>query len=452
MRSSRMRILSCSFIATKFISKIQLKSLEWPRSSLVKTVPEKLERRNWHGLGPTLVLKTSLTVKDHSLYSVIPYKKKLVKFTHAKAARVFYKNHSIDLLNGKVISGEGISVFLERLDHPINDPEQDLRVMHLFYELGFLFENLESLVSDDDVLAMDIQYTQMSEVVFEKSAPLKLSLLRSPVYDQYERQFAEGYKNLKEGNCYQFNLTGLYEYGFFKKYLPDDFIGALWKRRSKRGAYASATYSSYLDQLFLSNSPECLFQCSGGKLVTRPIKGTFPRKDLGEKELELLWKKLVADKKSEAELYMITDLLRNDLCRIDKPTAKVLKKKAMLLVPGLIHQYSEIEVDLDPAINLKRVVEKLFPGGSITGAPKKRVMGLLFHLEKRSRGFYCGSTLLFRKGLVEASINIRSSIIDFKTRKLSYQAGGGITLLSDAKNEFEEMSYKHDSYIDTLTL
>ena len=124
----------------------------------------------------------------------------------------------------------------------------------------------------------------------------------------------------------------------------------------------------------------------------------------------------------------------------------------MLLVPGLIHQYSEIKVPLSQHVTLKNILEKIFPGGSITGAPKKRVMQILKKLESRSRGFYCGSTLLFSKGQIEASINIRSSVVDFKKRSLSYQAGGGITLLSQPQHEFLEMTYKHDSYIDTLTL
>jgi anthranilate/para-aminobenzoate synthase component I len=59
--------------------------------------------------------------------------------------------------------------------------------------------------------------------------------------------------------------------------------------------------------------------------------------------------------------------------------------------------------------------------------------------------------LIFRNGLIEASINIRSSVIDLKTHILTYQAGGGITLLSNAEEEFKEMTYKHNSYIHTLT-
>ena len=109
-------------------------------------------------------------------------------------------------------------------------------------------------------------------------------------------------------------------------------------------------------------------------------------------------------------------------------------------------------MELSAFIDLWSVISKVFPGGSITGAPKKRAMRLIHSLEKRERGFYCGSTLIFYQQMKSASINIRSAVIDFENQTLLYQAGGGITLLSDALDEFKEMTYKRDSFIHTLTL
>jgi len=91
---------------------------------------------------------------------------------------------------------------------------------------------------------------------------------------------------------------------------------------------------------------------------------------------------------------MICDLLRNDLSSIEDPVSKVVLKKMPLLVPSLLHQCSRIEVELSSRVSVGRVVEKMFPGGSVTGAPKKRVMDILSDLEQRRRGFYCGSTLI----------------------------------------------------------
>ncbi len=391
-------------------------------------------------------------MKGHNLYSIIPYKKKLLKFSDATFARAYYKNHFIDLITGKSHSYE-IREWIKTLDFPVYKHTINNRIIHLFYELGFLFEGIFEGISCLDILAIDIQYSKiLEEAVPKNSQKIKLSPINAPSFYDYEKKFHEGYRELQKGNCYQFNLTGEYTYSFKDRLDSNDFVAALWREESSRGAYGSATYIGFLDKLFLSNSPECLFQYADKILTTRPIKGTLLRSNDKMSEIKKLWTQLRDDKKSEGELYMITDLLRNDLSRIDLPQSVVNKKKAILLVPGLVHQYSEISVKLRTQVTLRGILEKMFPGGSITGAPKKRVMQILSKIENRSRGFYCGSTLVFMKGQIEASINIRSSVIDFKNSTISYQAGGGITLLSQPQFEFEEMTYKHNSYFDILTL
>ncbi|MBC7428474.1 MAG: chorismate-binding protein [Bacteriovorax sp.] len=389
---------------------------------------------------------------ENNLYTIIPYQDKLLKFTEASSARAYFKNHYVDLITGKSHEFE-IEGWLHSLDFRVIDQKNNLRVIHLFYEMGFIFENLSEEIISTDMLAIDIEYTLLHRYdLAESPHKINLSLTDAPHFYEYEKKFNSGYEELKKGNCYQFNLTGEYLYSFDEDFSPEDFVSALWKNPEFRGAYGSATYCEYLDKMFLSNSPECLFQYSEGVMVTRPIKGTLKRRSSSTQEIAKLWRELAFDKKSEGELYMITDLLRSDLCRIDLPRAVVTKKKAPLLVPGLIHQYSEIQIELRSHVTLKNILEKIFPGGSITGAPKKRVMQILKKLELRPRRFYCGSTIIFSANEIQASINIRSSEINFENSTLSYQAGGGITLLSTAKSEFEEMTYKHDSYIDILTL
>jgi para-aminobenzoate synthetase component 1 len=393
-------------------------------------------------------LKTSLTVTDLNIYSIIPLENSLLKFSEVVSARAYYKNHYVDLVTSEVHAFQ-IEGWIAMLDFQVQSHVFEKRFVHLFYELGFLFESLTEEISSHELLAVDIQYGKIERnYSLVENKKIELVLKAAPHYSDYEKKFNDGYDELKAGNCYQFNLTGEYVYGFDEGYEAHDFISALWKKEKSRGAYASATYIGSLNKLFLSNSPECLFDYEKGVLTSRPIKGTMKRSG----DLKTQWKELSSDVKSQAELFMIADLMRNDLSRIDLPQAVVAKKKAMLLVPGLIHQYSEIKIKLRRHVSLKNILEKIFPGGSITGAPKKGTMQILRKIEGRTRGFYCGSTLLFSPGKIVASINIRSSVIDFEARTLSYQAGGGITLLSDAKNEFDEMTYKHDSYIDILTL
>lgn len=397
-------------------------------------------------------LKTYQTVKDHKLFTIIPYKEKLLKLEHPVKAVAYFQNHAIDLLSGEKLPLT-IENFLKDCEEiKIESSVAKPRIMHLFYELGLILEKKLEKLPTGTMLALDIIYGSFHPIKTQAHKKIKLKEISRPAVEEYYKAFKEGYEELLKGNCYQFNLTYPYFYEFDEKYLPSDFIFSLWDNSRSRGAFGSATYIPLLSKLLLSNSPECLFQVKDHVLSSMPIKGTLKRSE-GE-DWKRLWKQLTSDKKSQAELFMITDLLRNDLSRIEKPRAKIVKEKHPKLVPGLIHQYSQIDVVLSGDVSLKKIIESLFPGGSVTGAPKARVMTLLRRLEKRERNFYCGSTILLFKNMKSASINIRSAEISFNKdhRTLCYQAGGGITLLSRADEEFEEMTYKHNSFIDALTL
>lgn len=387
---------------------------------------------------------------DHNLFSIIPYKDHLIKLHGANKAIAYYRHHAIDLLTGKKFSYDFEEWILLNQAKLLNTSLDSPRVIHLFYELGFLIEKEFHLLNTDVLLVIDIQFSHYKKITPQAFQNIQMESLNYPNLEDYKRSFKNGYQELLKGNCYQFNLTYPYLYSFDKRLRADDFIFSLWRDEASRGAYGSATYIPFFKKLFLSNSPECLFQLKGKILSTMPIKGTLNRID--SEDWKPLWKSLSNDKKNQAELYMITDLLRNDLSRIEFPRAQVVKKKYPKLVPGLLHQYSQIDVELSSSVNLWMVIEKIFPGGSITGAPKKRAIKLINMLEKRERGFYCGSTLILYKEMKSASINIRSSVVDFANFTLLYQAGGGITLLSDAEDEYREMTYKHDSFIRTLTL
>jgi anthranilate/para-aminobenzoate synthase component I len=387
-------------------------------------------------------------VTNQNIYTIFPYKKNLIKLSDPKSARAIYKNKIVDLKTMEVTKASWTKWF-EEYNFSINQFFHKPRVTHLFYELGFLIEN-ENIVREDTILALDFDYQDIDyDFKLTYHSSIHLSLEKSISFNQFNKLFLEGRKELLAGNCYQFNLTCEHIYNWKKNlYGPMDFISSLWNKNDQRGAFGSATYIRSIDKLYLSNSPECLFQLNKNVLSTMPIKGTVALKD--SSNFKKQWKKLRKSKKDESELFMIIDLLRNDLARIDLPRAKVIKKKWPLLVPGLLHQYAQIEVPLSDHISLKRILEKIFPGGSVTGAPKKRVIKILQDLEKRERKFYCGSTLIFFKEMKSASINIRSAEIDFNSRNLTYQSGGGITLQSNANAEFGEMIAKRASFIRSL--
>lgn len=384
-------------------------------------------------------------------YTIIPYKNKLIELSNLESGKIIYKDYYFDLKTNQKVY-KSYTHWLVTLEDKINTFYISTRVIHLYYELGHLFEKSNIEIPTNVILAIDLNYKNFSDFKIQNPREVNLIETYQPDFSEYKKKFENGYQELLAGNCYQFNLTDKFVFRFSSNLRAKDFIAKLWSKRSQRGAFGSATYIASLNKLLLSNSPECLFQLQEDELFTMPIKGTKKiNNDQDLDEIKLKWEELINDKKCESELFMIADLMRNDLSRIDLPRSLVVSKKELLKVPQLIHQYSKIKVKLRSQVTIRQIIEKIFPGGSITGAPKKRVMEILSNLENRHREFYCGSTLIFHQEMKAASINIRSADIDFNQQQLTYQSGGGITLKSNVHDEYQEMSYKVKSFIDLLT-
>lgn len=387
------------------------------------------------------------------MWSIFWLGDKFVKYTRPSFARLFFLNHSIDLLTGET-SDISIYDFIDRMEstRPNLDSirTQEKYVSHLFYELGEIFN--DTSVPDSSLpLAIEVEYTCSDEwtplVGVPSLGPIPVSAVSKK---SYCKAYELGYEHLLRGDCYQFNLTFPFSYKWDGEFTALDICSRLWDKVENRSSYAHGTYIPKMDKLFLSNSPECLFQGDLKKgsstLWSMPIKGTLPR----GKDWRQSWELLKGSRKDQGELNMITDLLRNDLTRIDLQVSKVVRKCAPLVVPKIIHQYSVIKTELREETSFINILRAMFPGGSITGAPKKSVMKILKKLESVPRGFYCGSTILLDKDIFAASINIRSAEIDLKSRMLHYHAGGGITLLSKVDEEFLEMCLKKDSFVRNL--
>ena len=368
--------------------------------------------------------------------------------SEAIEAYCYYPNKKKCLLSGEVSpsSFENIQNELSRLS--LNQNYNDPIVLHLFYELGFYFNETKSSLEEDYPLAIMIKYKKASlESKSDEKVKLEIKTERKVDKIKYHSRFNKVMNHLLDGNCYQVNLTDRFLYNFKTEGMLSKLYQNLWKQNGV-GEFAHCTYSQVLQRYFLSNTPECLFEIQNEKIITKPIKGTVNLKDFGNEEEA--WSFLDSDKKNESELNMITDLMRNDLTRISLNPAKVLTKKAKLKVPKILHQHSIVEAKLDKKTNLLDVVSKLFPGGSITGAPKKRVMDIIESLEDLPRGFYCGSTILLYKDIKKASINIRSCDFDLNSSVALYGSGGGITLNSEVSAEYEELNLKNESFLSFL--
>ena len=203
----------------------------------------------------------------------------------------------------------------------------------------------------------------------------------------------------------------------------------------------SAAYLNLAGREVLSSSPETFLHFSGREVETRPIKGTRPR--FADPELDSRSAfDLRYSEKERAELVMITDLLRNDLgqfCQFG--SVSVTDMLQLETLQHVHHLVSTIRGTLAPEHRHLSALASSFPGGSITGAPKKRAMEIIAELEPVPRGLYTGAVGFFGFN-EESQFNIAIRTLIHEKGHLDYHVGAGIVADSDPEAEFEETEHK----------
>ncbi|MHC4759250.1 MAG: anthranilate synthase component I family protein, partial [Planctomycetota bacterium] len=170
----------------------------------------------------------------------------------------------------------------------------------------------------------------------------------------------------------------------------------------------------------------------------KPIKGTRPRAKDKQAVNKRNFDELVKSEKEQAELNMIVDLERNDLARICKAgTRKVVQPRTIESYPTVFHAVATVAGELRDEVTLCDVLKAMFPGGSITGAPKISAMEIIDETEPTARGVYTGSIgFIGINGSSCLNITIRTVIIT--NQKAYIQTGGGIVADSNPEEEWQE--------------
>ena len=255
----------------------------------------------------------------------------------------------------------------------------------------------------------------------------------------YETAFAEVQRAIRRGDTYQTNLTMPLTTAW------DD--GATDVARYERLLAAQGqAFGAYLDlgrHHVLSSSPELFFARTGGRVTTRPMKGTARRGRSSAEDDERL-AALRSSEKDRAENVMITDLLRNDLGRVAVPgSVDVPALCVPERYPTVWQLTSTVTADVAPETGLAEVFGALFPCGSITGAPKIATMALIAELETSGRGLYCGAIgVVAPGGDATFSVAIRTVVADTEAGTARYGVGSGITVDSTAAGEHDELLAK----------
>lgn len=260
---------------------------------------------------------------------------------------------------------------------------------------------------------------------------------------EYHMALAKIHAYLLAGDCYQVN----YAQAFRAPCNGDPFAAYLTLRQ-----YSYSPYSAFLrtDQgCVLSLSPELFLSLEGDVISTRPIKGTRPR-DADPIIDTRNRAELQASLKDRAENLMIVDLLRNDLGQHARPGSVLVPELfAIESFSQVHHLVSEVRAQLAPGHDPLELLVDAFPGGSITGAPKRRAMEIIEELEPVARSVYCGSIgYLNDDGDMCFNIAIRTLLAC--QDEIWAWAGGGIVADSDPAAEYRECFSKIGRLLEVL--
>jgi para-aminobenzoate synthetase component I len=307
-------------------------------------------------------------------------------------------------------------------------------VFHL-YERVIAIDHLQEqawIIGDDlrEIEELEILLSRRQQDVGARVIAEFRSVISQAVHEENVRKTVE---YILAGDIFQANITQVFEAKVRDGF---DAFAAYQQLRAKNPA-PFACLMDYDEVKIISSSPERLIRYNGVVAEARPIKGTRRRESDPARDAEMV-AELIASRKDRAENVMIVDLLRNDLSIVSKPgTVKVPVLCGLETYANVHHLVSVVQGELFDNVTAVGLVKAVFPGGSITGAPKVRAMEIIAELEQGPRGAYCGAMGYFGfNGTCDFNIAIRT--VQVSDGVMRVQGGGGITARSDAADEYYE--------------
>ncbi len=295
-----------------------------------------------------------------------------------------------------------------------------------------------NVIGSDSLFAETLKQL-LSQLSGTPGEDLSLNFEPSVRQSDYAQSIGVIHDYIQAGDFYQINYTQQLtaETSALPRVLYSDLI--------QRHPAAHACYFETDDLAIHSLSPELFLHYAHGILTTEPIKGTRPRGQNGIED-ENFRLELLNSEKEQAELFMITDLLRNDLgkvCEIGSIKLEAIKELRGL--PKVWHTLSRSSGKIHPDLHPLDALLSMFPGGSITGCPKSRALEVIDELEVSARGIYTGSLGYFHPD-GDFSFNIAIRTLVQRGNKLSLGSGGGITIDSNWQDEWAELLVKASTF------
>jgi para-aminobenzoate synthetase component 1 len=307
-------------------------------------------------------------------------------------------------------------------------------------DLSWLVSGRESHQGTLSALLSAARATDLSKPEFELASAF------SPMVDEaeYRMQVNQILEHIYAGDCYQVNFAQPFSATF------RGHAAAAYQRLRRAAGGPWSGFMRYQGGCILSCSPESLLEVNQQQVCSSPIKGTV-RRAVDTREDQLLKASLAGSHKDKAENLMIVDLIRNDLGKVAEPgSINVTELFGLYSFANVHHLVSRIEARLKAQASAVDALTALWPGGSVTGAPKAMSMGIIDRLEAIPRGFYCGS-MGYISNNGRAAFNIMIRTMTTQQQSISCWGGGGIVADSCPRKEYQESLTKIDRLIQALS-
>lgn len=387
----------------------------------------------------------------------------------ASSLEVLVAAGALETLSGQ--AGDMLTSFQKRLEE-----ERTWWFGHLGYDLKNETENgLHSALPDEigfddlfffrprhiirlheqqvEIMTVDDPATIWEEIIRFKEVPASdqgsIPAIQSRLTrEEYIRQIDQLRAHILRGDCYEINFCQ----EFFARQVPLQPL-AVYRSLSELSPNPFSAYYRNEEKYLICASPERYLRKKGTQLLSQPIKGTSPRYPEDADRDYSSRNALMQSAKDRSENVMVVDLVRNDLSRIClESTVKVDELYGIYTFPQVHQMISTISGELDPSIDFASIIRATFPMGSMTGAPKRKVMELIEKYERTKRGLFSGAVgYITPDGDFDFNVVIRSLFYNETTGYLSYSVGSGITFYSDPEKEYEECLVKAEAIIKVLS-
>lgn len=422
-----------------------------------------------------------LTYSDHSIHDFELVKEKVLNWTQQFSTFCFLDNHQYQLQPHTVecilAAGSKRSIAaadshgLEKLEDFIN-AKKGWCFGHLAYDLkndieglsssnpdgigfpGYFFFEPEYIIriQQDRLIiegdAAENVYRQILAAGTERKQHTAIPAIRQRFAKE---EYIDVIRKLKEhilrGDCYEINFCQEF-YAEQSVIDPTDVYKSL--SRVSPNPF-SALYRSG-EKWLICASPERFLKKTGNRILSQPIKGTSKRVPQDDELDEASRTELKHSEKDRSENVMVVDIVRNDLSRVCREgTVKADELFGVYSFPQVHQMISTVSGELKEEVSFTDIIRATFPMGSMTGAPKRRVMELIEQCERTKRGIFSGALgYISPEGDFDFNVVIRSVMYNEGTKYLSFQAGSGITWYSDPEKEWEECLMKASAIKEVL--